>query len=338
MRIADCIARIEAVAPRHGQAPWDNSGVQIAGSHETVEKLAVLLDPTPQGIAAALAWGAHCILCHHPLTLKPQGLDRLDDYHRVATLVLGAGAWLYAAHTSLDVRPEGPVGWLARELGLTDTRILEVTGSRRWQGVRFQAGPLRGEVLRLLEAETGLQRVTEPEHGEFFLICPTEEWPRLKGRLAALLPEAAFALLETAHPAAPWGFGLAGNLPTPLSYDAFCAALFQVVPRPYALTMGARPEEVRRVAYCTGSGSSLMDAAAQAGAQVFITGDMKFHQALTAPLHILDVGHFSLEEEMMRRFSQDLTRDPQFAAVTVRFFPGQDPFNLLLPPSVEAAG
>ncbi|MDE5879325.1 MAG: Nif3-like dinuclear metal center hexameric protein, partial [Desulfovibrio sp.] len=64
---------------------------------------------------------------------------------------------------------------------------------------------------------------------------------------------------------------------------------------------GPVPERVERVAYCTGSGSSLWREALASGAQLFITGDVKYHTALETRIAILDVGHHSLEEEMMRR-------------------------------------
>ena len=100
------------------------------------------------------------------------------------------------------------------------------------------------------------------------------------------------------------------------------------------------PERViRRVAVCTGSGSSLLEDAARAGADLFITGDMKYHDALAlhsrqngnssnfCPMSILDIGHFSLEEEMMRRFALQLEKE--LDGVTVTFLPGRDPFQPL---------
>jgi putative NIF3 family GTP cyclohydrolase 1 type 2 len=100
------------------------------------------------------------------------------------------------------------------------------------------------------------------------------------------------------------------------------------------------PERIiRRVAVCTGSGSSLLEDAARAGADLYSTGDMKYHDALTlqsrqsgscsnfCPMSILDIGHFSLEEEMMRRFALQL--EQELEGVTVTFLPGRDPFQPL---------
>lgn len=136
------------------------------------------------------------------------------------------------------------------------------------------------------------------------------------------------------------GFGCAGTLPEPLSLAALCSVMRGHLPldRMCGVTrlIGAPEREIRRVAVCTGSGSSLLEEAAAAGADIFITGDVKYHDALAlasrqdrrspnfCPMAILDVGHFSLEEEMIRRFAEILEK--KLDGVTVTFLPGRDPF------------
>lgn len=271
MDISSLIARIEKTAPLRGAAAWDKSGVQIAGRCAQVAKCAVMLDPLPELVFAALEWGASFVLCHHPLSLEPRFLDRLDDYHRVVSLVLGREAWLYAAHTSLDAQPEGPAGWLASALKLREAAILEQTTETGSLGVHFHVG------------------------------------------------ENAAA-----------GFGLVGDLPEALPWLEFKEQLSGILGRSFWLQSGPTPETVRRVAYCPGSGASLMDKAFNARADVYVTGDMKYHQALTAKGLVIDVGHFLLEEEMMRRFAAELGRELRAADAEVKFFPGKDPQQLVL--------
>lgn len=139
------------------------------------------------------------------------------------------------------------------------------------------------------------------------------------------------------------GFGLAGTLPEPVTLDELCRKMraFLPVDRMCAVArlIGDPERLVRRVAVCTGSGSSLLEDAARAGADLYITGDMKYHDALAlhsrqignstnfCPMSLLDIGHFSLEEEMMRRFALQL--DSELEDVTVTFLPGRDPFQPL---------
>lgn len=139
------------------------------------------------------------------------------------------------------------------------------------------------------------------------------------------------------------GFGCAGELPEPVGLAALCLALRAHLPLErmcsVARLTGDPSRLVRRVAVCTGSGSSLLEEAAAAGADVFITGDVKYHDALAlfsrqnggspdfCPMALLDVGHFSLEEEMTRRFA--LLLQKKLEGVTVTFLPGRDPFLLM---------
>ncbi len=254
--------RIEAMAPPAAAMGWDKCGVQVASSHTDVAKLAVALDPVPESIAAALDWGAGCILTHHPLSMKPRFPDQDDAYLGVLRSVICASAWLYAAHTSLDANPQGPAGWLARELRLQNLQIMEIT-------------------------------------------------------------------LETDD--VDYGVGFAGDLAAPVSWETFNAMLAKATGLPAWRESGPRPETISRAAYCTGSGSSLAQTAKDAGADIFVTGDMKYHPAQEAPLCVADVGHFSLEEEMMRRCARQLADDPALSSIDIRFFPGQDPFRPVVP-------
>lgn len=138
------------------------------------------------------------------------------------------------------------------------------------------------------------------------------------------------------------GIGCAGDLPAPLSFPELTARLAALLPMDRtcatARLIGTAPSVVRRIAVCTGSGASLLDSVRQTGSDLFITGDMKYHAALdllaenalaeergAAPLAVLDVGHFSLEEEMTRRLARLL--EERLDGVTVSFLPGRDPFS-----------
>ena len=140
--------------------------------------------------------------------------------------------------------------------------------------------------------------------------------------LSVLEPE---GLVAYAVAKEEYGFGFVGDLPVPLAYGDFCALLASALGRDAWQATGPEVETVARVACCPGSGGSLCSRAAEAGADVYITGDVKYHAALEAKLRTLDVGHFCIEEEMMRRFAEDLRRG---LSVPVSFFPATDPVTI----------
>ncbi len=122
-----------------------------------------------------------------------------------------------------------------------------------------------------------------------------------------------------------FGYGLVGNLPKEISFTALLETLKKHIPLEGAMLCGQQPVRIKRIAYCTGSGSSFMAKAHALEADIFITGDVKYHSALESPLCTLDVGHHSLEEIMMQEFSTVLTK--VLPAVHVEFVPSISPLR-----------
>ena len=130
-------------------------------------------------------------------------------------------------------------------------------------------------------------------------------------------------------PDAPrYGFGFTGALPEPLAYRDFCRLLASALGKEEWQACGPVPGTVRRVACCPGSGGDLLGNALALNADLLVTGDVKYHAALDARascLRVIDVGHFVLEEEMMRLFAGRLAAG---LCLPVIFIPGRDPLQV----------
>jgi dinuclear metal center YbgI/SA1388 family protein len=340
MNADKALSRIRALVPEAYAADWDNSRLQIRGERAEIQKLAVALDPSPALMRDCLAWGADLVLTHHPLYFKPQAPTTPGQHLDVLRQFLSAGAWLYAAHTTLDCRPDGPAFWLGRALGLENCVSIEPCQRFPAREVFFQA-PSRfteGEARPLLETP-GVHALSQSAAGEVRVVADEHAWPEVHEELKGIFANKPidFYVRRLEAPTVSVGFGQIGELPKPLAFEAFAAslerALFSVQkPCPGGTAgvawaeCGPRPGTIRRVAYTTGSGGSLIPAAFAAGADVFICGDVKHHAAMETPGLVLDVGHFILEEEMMRLFAQELQSDLGREA-EVRFFAGRSPFR-----------
>ena len=132
-------------------------------------------------------------------------------------------------------------------------------------------------------------------------------------------------LLEYEADDAVYGFGFCGNLPEKIPFERFVCLLAAKTAVKGVNICGPRPDGVKRVACCPGAGSNLWSAAKTLGADVLITGDLKYHTALEAEICVLDVGHFSLEEEMMRRLAVHLQQ--HLVGVEVIFLEACDPIQ-----------
>ena len=331
MKIKDILAIFAKLAPETNQSSWDNCGVQIAGEVSDTDRVAVTLEPTPEALARCLEWGAGAIITHHPLYMKPKAPDVESMYLDVLRRVTKAGAWLYSAHTSLDTRPGGPAFWLGQSLGLENKRLLEVEHGRVPLEASFYIEePITREAADIWTSHDGVHSVAQSRTGEVRVVCDEDHWNAVADRIEfSLGSRPLFYLRSLTAPRREVGFGEVGSLPEPMAWDAFMDTLGPLVKRAALLVSGPQPETVTSVAYCGGSGSSLIDKAARAGADVFVTGDMKYHPAVETPVCVVDAGHFSLEEEMMRRFAVEV--QAALPKTAVRFFEGLDPFRVHIP-------
>jgi len=80
--------------------------------------------------------------------------------------------------------------------------------------------------------------------------------------------------------------------PTPI--DEFSKILIKISPNA-KLINNNDISELKRIAFCAGSGSEFINEANELGAQCLVTGDLKFHTALDSKIVVYDIGHFDSE-------------------------------------------
>lgn len=64
--------------------------------------------------------------------------------------------------------------------------------------------------------------------------------------------------------------------------------------------------KISKIAFCAGSGADFIGEAEKSGAQAFVTGDVKYHQALESNVIIIDVGHFESERPVLKKIKKVL--------------------------------
>jgi dinuclear metal center YbgI/SA1388 family protein len=327
MKIKDILAFFRILAPEANQSSWDNCGIQVAGTIQETDKVAVALEPTPAMVEKCLEWGAGAVITHHPLYMKPKAPIGDGMYMDVLRRTIGTGAWLYAAHTSLDTRPQGPAFWLGKRLKLENTSFLEIeTGVTPIEASFYAERAVSPQEADAWANLKGVHSISQSRAREVRVVCDEDGWNKVADAIEFTMGQRpVFYLHSLAAPRNEVGFGEVGTLPNPLDLEEFMTVLEGFVDKDIWSMAGPQPEKISTVAYCGGSGSTLIRNAAQAGADVFITGDMKYHPAVETPICVIDVGHFSLEEEMMRLFAEEL--DNGLDGVEVKFFKGDDPFR-----------
>jgi dinuclear metal center YbgI/SA1388 family protein len=106
------------------------------------------------------------------------------------------------------------------------------------------------------------------------------------------------------------GLGRVGNLPEPVPLTVMKTKVMEALGAKRPLRqIGDGKDMVRRVAVVGGAGGSLVAQAVERGADILVTGDVTYHQALEAVrlgLTIIDGGHFLTERAAMRVFAERL--------------------------------
>ena len=107
--------------------------------------------------------------------------------------------------------------------------------------------------------------------------------------------------------------GRMGSLPAPMPVQEFAAQVRDALPTEHVRLVEAGARPVRKVAICSGSGAEFISKAAFMGADVYVTSDVKYHEAQQAAelgMHVIDAGHFGTEfpvvEVLGRRLAEEL--------------------------------
>lgn len=112
------------------------------------------------------------------------------------------------------------------------------------------------------------------------------------------------------------GLGMVGDLPHPENEDAFLRRVKDVFGCRCLRHSKPMGREIRRVAVCGGAGSAFLTQANSAGADVFITGEARFHEFFTEGINALlvDAGHYETEQFIKEVFFELISKKfPTFA-------------------------
>ncbi|MGI6129086.1 MAG: Nif3-like dinuclear metal center hexameric protein [bacterium] len=336
---------IEELAPKRLAEDWDNVGWQVGDSRSDVTTVLVSLDPSPGALAEAKRLQAELLITHHPLLFRPLKRLRLDvPAERLIAQFLEAGVNVYTAHTNLDNAPQGTSQVLANKLGLTDTEVL-VPGQRQklYKIVTFVPPSHVGNVRQALAA-AGAGWIGNYSHCTFqvagkgtFLPFPgtnphigqpgvtqcvdelrletivAEEHLGLSiNRMLAAHPyeEVAYDVYPLVREGQVYGLGRVGTLPKKITLVDLCQRIKEALELPIVTVTGDKNKPIHKVAVCGGSGSSLVGRAHFVGADVLVTGDVKYHDAMEADLlglSLVDAGHAGTENPVVLALKNYLT-------------------------------
>lgn len=367
-RIQDLVGLVHTLYPPALAEEWDNVGLQVGDPAAELKRVLICLDPTERAVAAALAAGAQAIVTHHPLILRPlKSLTPADETGRVLLQAVRAGVAVLCAHTNLDRARGGLNDWLAARLGLAEAKPLAPGGELQKLVVFVPAGyemPVAEALFAAGAGEIGrYDRCSFRTDGigtfrpgpgtDPFLGREGETEAAREMRLEAVLPreaarravekmrkahpyqEVAYDLIPLANPRPDVGLGRIGRLPEALTLGDFAERVKKTLAASSLRLVGDPDRKVAKIALCGGSGASLLAEAARQGADVLVTGDVKYHEARSAEsqgLALIDAGHFATERLMVAELAAALGREAERRGLNILFAEmegEEDPFRVL---------
>ncbi len=332
MKIKKIISAIENIAPLQLQESYDNAGLIIGNYNTEVDKALICFDVTEEILDQAKKIGANLIISHHPIIFG--GIKKLNGSNYVERIVMKAiknDIALYAAHTNLDNIINGTNKILAEKLGLKNIKTLLPQSSILYKLVVYVPKNHKEKVQQAIfdagagnigkydscsfeQSGIGTFRAKEgskPFIGEIGEIHHEEEvkietvFPNyLKSKIISALlnshpyEEVAYDIYKTENKTDIIGAGIIGELEVEEEEIAFLNRLKEITNTGCIKHTDILNKKVKNIAICGGSGAFLISRAKSAKADVYITGDIKYHEFFDADKSILlaDIGHYESEQ------------------------------------------
>ncbi len=346
--VADLAAILDRFAPPRLAADWDNTGLLLGDAQRPADRVMTCLTITPSVVAEAVADGAQMIVTHHPILFKgAKKLSTLTPEGRLLLPLLAAGIAVYSPHTAFDNCPGGINDTLAVRFGLQQVKPLRAKDGAKF--VKLVVFVPEADMAKVSEAiftvggGGGIGDYREcsfrtPGTGTFFPLDGTNPTVGVVGRreevtelrLEVLVPEgkidSAIAAMRAAHsyeePAfdvyplrsvKEGGEGRIGVLAEPTTLAEFAAMVKAVCAATFTQFVGDGSMPVHKVAVACGAAGEFLNDAMRAKADVFVTGEVRFHDCLTAEaagVGLVLPGHYATErpavEELAAQFGREL--------------------------------
>ena len=344
MKIKKIINYLETIAPTSYQESYDNAGLIVGNPDMEATGAIICLDSIEAVIDEAIEKGCNLVIAHHPIVFS--GLKRFNGRTYIERVVMKAiknDIAIYASHTNLDNVKVGVNAKICEKIGLKNIQILSPKKGRlkklytfvptaqsdKVRNALFEAGA--GQIGNYDEASfnlvgAGTFRANEganPHVGDIGkrhyeaevkieVIFEDYKERKIVSALKKNHPyeEVAYDVVTLDNDDNNVGSGMIGELENPMTEKAFLLHLKNEMNTPVIRHTAFNNKKVKRVAVCGGAGSFLLNKAIGQKADVFVTGDYKYHQFFDADgkIIIADIGHYESEQFTIELFYEFLIK------------------------------
>lgn len=367
-KVQTIINLVEQLAPKYLAEEWDNIGLQIGSPAGEVHKVLVTLDINAEVVEEAIQADVDLVVAHHPLIFSPLKNLRFDTpLGRNIALLIGNSIAVYAAHTNLDSAQDGVNSVLAQRLGLQETGVLAPSYREKYCKIvvfvpQGQVDQVRDAMTQagagwignyshctFQTAGTGTFKAgagAKPFIGQIGELERAEEYrletiiaERAVGKVVKAMlkahpyEEVAYDLYPLLNEGASQGLGRIGKLPAPVTLGELAQQVKELLGLTNLRLGGDLGKKIEKVALCGGSGAALIHKAVFQGADVLLTGDIKYHEGqdiLAQGMCFIDAGHNGTEQIIVPVLAQYLREKAAEAKLDIEVVESRintDPFQ-----------
>ena len=368
--IADIINAMETIAPTWLAEEWDNVGLQVGQKDWTVRTIWVALDPARDVVIDACQNDVDLLITHHPLIFSPlKSINFNTPVGSIIEMAVRHKTAIFSAHTNLDNTADGLNDLLARRIGLENLKVLgkakeienykmvvyvPVEHEKKVLNSFFEtnAGEIgsytccsfrskgKGTYRPESTAKPVTGKIGEISHADEIRIESVVQKNDLKGviehvRKSHPYETMAYDVYPLLAAENTQGIGRVGDLDESTDLISFALSIKEKLGLNYVKVAGKPELHVKKAAVCTGSGSSLMNDFYSSGAQVYISGDLRYHDARAveeANLGLIDIGHFASEHLIVEVLADRLKKVLSETGIDVKieaYGLENDPFMVL---------
>lgn len=332
MKIQQVIDFFEELAPLHYAESFDNVGLLVGDKNAEVTSILVSHDTLEEVVDEAIKKNCNLIVSFHPIVFT--GLKKITGSSYVERVVIKAikhDIAIFAIHTALDNAWNGVNAILCNRLGLINPKILipkketikklvtfvpnaEAEALRQalfnagagnignYDNCSFnlkgtgtfkaneEANPTKGQKGKTHQEEETQINITFPAHRESAILNALFENHSYE--------EVAYEITTLENTNQKIGMGMIAELPEAQEGLSFLKAVKKTLGVGCIKHSGLLNKKIKKVAVLGGSGSFAIGAAKRAGADAFLTGDLKYHDFYKAENQLLlaDIGHYESEQ------------------------------------------
>jgi dinuclear metal center YbgI/SA1388 family protein len=366
MKIKEIAEQIEKIVPLKLAQDWDNVGLLVGDAGKNVKRILLTIDITSDVVAEAKKLKSDLIVSYHPVIWD--GLKKITTEGPGSTVheLIRRNIAVFSIHTALDVATGGVNDGLAEIIGIQDGKpigdYVANPADDNYKLVVFVPTESLAEVSNavfsagagaignytdcsfstdgtgtFLPTESAKPAIGKKGHLEkvfeirFETIVPAEQLDNVVAAMKKAHPyeTPAFDIIKLYNNQNKFGLGRIGKLAKPLQMEQIIQRIKAQSGATAVGLIGKEKRLVKTAAVCAGSCGIIINLVIAAKADLYLTGELKHHQALAAQeagMTCICLNHTVSERFILKKFAKQLQK--QLNSVTIRISKKDaDPFK-----------